>query len=176
MNKNKTSIAIALFLMFAIAISLVALPTATAQATIKTYAYIGAVPNPVGVGQQTLIHVGVTLALQSVEMGWEGLSITITRPDGVTETISDIKTDSTGGTGRVYVPTMAGNYTLQAHFPEQNTTATKRARGVAVGTVALASDSEKLTLVVQEEPIPYYPSVPLPSEYWTRPIDSQARE
>jgi hypothetical protein len=29
---------------------------------------------------------------------------------------------------------------------------------------------------VQEEPIPYYPGVPLPTEYWTRPIDDQLRE
>jgi len=174
LKKPKT--AIALLMMFAIAVSLVALPTINAQATIKTYAYIGAVPNPVGVGQETLIHVGITLALQSAEMGWEGLSITITRPDGVTETISDIRTDSTGGTGCVYVPPMAGNYTLQAHFPEQNTTTTKQARGVAVGTVALASDSEELTLVVQEEPVAIYPAHALPTEYWTRPIDSQLRE
>ncbi|MGB9914668.1 MAG: hypothetical protein ACPLIG_05010 [Candidatus Bathyarchaeales archaeon] len=175
-GKSKTDISIVAFLVLTFAVTLIALPNANAQSTIKTYAYIGAVPNPVGVGQPTLIHVGVTLPLQSVEMGWEGLSVTITRPDGVTETIKDIRTDSTGGTGVQYTPTMAGNYTLQTHFPQQNTTSTKRARGVAVGTVALASDSEKLTLIVQEEPIEYYPGHPLPSEYWTRPIDAQLRE
>ncbi|MBT0160338.1 PQQ-binding-like beta-propeller repeat protein [Candidatus Bathyarchaeota archaeon A05DMB-2] len=47
---------------------------------------------------------------------------------------------------------------------------------VPVGTVMLASDSEKLILVVQEEPVKYYPSMPLPTEYWTRPIDPQLRE
>jgi outer membrane protein assembly factor BamB len=40
----------------------------------------------------------------------------------------------------------------------------------------LASDSDKLTLVVQQEPIPSYQGFPLPSEYWTRPIDDQLRE
>jgi outer membrane protein assembly factor BamB len=176
MKKNKISIAIVLFLMFAMAISFVALPTATAQATRETYAVIGATPNPVGVGQETLLLVGITQQLSLAHMTWDGLSITIERPDGVTETIRDISTDSTGLTGRVYVPTIAGNYTLQAHFPEQETTADKTSPGTPIGTRMLASNSEKLTLVVQEEPVQYYPGVPLPTEYWTRPIDSQFRE
>jgi hypothetical protein len=175
-DRSKTAIAIALLLMFAMTVSLIALPPATAQSTMKSYAFINAVPNPVGINQETLFHVGITLALQSQEMGWEGLSVTITRPDGVTETISNIKTDSTGGTGRIYVPTMAGNYTLQTHFPQQTTTATKVGRFVPTGTVMLASDSPILTLIVQEEPISYYPGHPLPTEYWTRPIDPQIRE
>jgi hypothetical protein len=51
-NKSKAT-AIALILMFAMTISLVALPNATAQetGTFQTYAFIGATPNPVGVGQ-----------------------------------------------------------------------------------------------------------------------------
>lgn len=58
MHKNKTAIAIAIaiLLTFAMAVSLIALPTANAQTSgsKKTYAYIGAVPNPAGVGQQVL--------------------------------------------------------------------------------------------------------------------------
>jgi outer membrane protein assembly factor BamB len=154
-------------------VSLVALPTATAQGTRKTYAYIGATPNPVGINQEVLFHVGITTPLQSVSQGWEGLSVTITKPDGTTETISNIRTDSTGGTGKVYVPTMAGNYTVQTHFPEQVTTSTKMGGSTPVNTTMLASDSDKLTLVVQQEPIAYWPGVPLPTEYWTRPIDAE---
>ena len=40
----------------------------------------------------------------------------------------------------------------------------------------LASDSEELTLVVTEEPIQIHPGFPLPSEYWTRPINAQFRD
>jgi outer membrane protein assembly factor BamB len=178
MKKNKASIAIVLFLMFAMAISLVALPAATAQeATRVTYPYIGATPNPVGIGQEVLLHVGITQQLSIVGMGWEGLSVTITRPDGTTETLRDITTDSTGGTGRVYVPTMAGNYTLQTHFPEQITVAgVKTSPGTPTGTRMLSSSSEIITLVVLEEPVPYWPDLPLPTEYWTRPINAQLRE
>jgi len=178
MSKNKVATVVSLFLLFAIAVSLVALPTANAQSTRKTYAFIGAVPNPVGVNQEVLLHVGITHPTASALEGWSGLSVTITRPDGVVETISGINTDSTGATGRVYVPTMAGNYTLQTHFPQQviSQTVTRVSPPTPAGTTMLASDSEILTLVVTEEPITYYPGHPLPTEYWTRPIDAQLRE
>ena len=154
------------------AISLFALPgdqSATAQTT--TFAYIGAVPNPVGVGQDVLLHIGITQQLNTADQGWEGLSVTIERPDGQTDTISNIRTDSTGGTGRTYTPTMEGSYYIQTHFPAQNGT---DYWGDPVAYAA--SDSEKLELVVQADPIPYYPAHALPTEYWTRPIDAQLRE
>jgi hypothetical protein len=176
MTRNKTTTAIAILLILTFAISLIALPTANAQGTRASYAFIGATPNPVGVGQETLLHVGITQQLNNVAMGWEGLSVIVTKPDGNTETISNIRTDSTGGTGYVYTPSMAGNYTLQTHFPEQVTTSSKQAGGTPVGTLMLASDSAKLTLVVMEMPVAIYPGFPLPTEYWTRPINAQLRE
>ena len=181
MKKNKIAIAFSILMMLAMAISLVDLPGARAQDEKKTYAYIGAIPNPAGVGQEVLLHVGITQELQSVEMGWEDLSITIEQPDGTTETIGNIKTDATGGTGRTFTPTEEGIYYIQSHFPQQVTTASKAGGSmftgfIPEGTVMLASDSEKLELVVQAEQIEYYEGLPLPSEYWTRPIDGQLRE
>ena len=172
-RKSKATAA-ALLMMFAIAISLVALPNANAAATAKTYAFIGAMPNPVGVNQEVLFHVGISEATAHPQEGWTGLSITIERPDGKIDTISDITTDNTGGTGSVYVPTMAGTYYVQAHFPQQTVTASA-ARTYPLGTVMLASDSEKLALNVTEETRPGYPDIPLPTEYWTRPINQQLR-
>ena len=141
-----------------------------------TYAYIGATPNPVGVNQEVLLHVGITQQLSIVGMGWEDLSVTIERPDGKTDTISGITTDSTGGTGRVYIPDIEGNYTVQTHFPEQQTEDGKTTPGTTTGTRMLASDSEKLTLVVQAEPMPVWPGIPLPTEYWSRPIHANLYE
>jgi hypothetical protein len=69
MSKNKTATLIALLLMFAMTISLVALPSATAQGTMKTYAVISATPNPVGVGQETLLALGITVVIR---IGWLG--------------------------------------------------------------------------------------------------------
>jgi outer membrane protein assembly factor BamB len=173
--KTKISI-ISLILLLTISAIFVALPTASAQTTQKSYPYIGTVPNPVGINQQVLLHVGITAALSSAEMGWEGLTVTVTRPDGQTETLGPFRTDSTGGTGTLYTPTMVGTYTLQTNFPEQTVTLQPFFSPFPVERTFLAGSSEPFALVVQDEPIPYYPAHALPTEYWTRPIDAQLRE
>jgi hypothetical protein len=185
-SRSKTNAtAVSLFLLFAIAISLVASPNANAWSGeptgyMATYPVIGATPNPVGVGQETLILMGITQQLYSDLYHWTGLTVTVDRPDGHTETLGPFETDSTGLTGSIYVPSMAGNFTLQVHFPEQfipdGAGASFFTAGIPDGTVMKASDSIKITLVVTEEPNTYYPGHPLPSEYWTRPIDDQLRE
>ena len=157
-------------------VSAFAFPNAGAQSTKKTYAYIGATPNPIGVNQETLIHVGITDMHASDAYGWEGLTVTVTKPDGTTQTLGPFRTDSTGGTGTIYVPTTVGTYYLQTHFPEQTTPVAISRISAPAGCVMLASDSSKLALVVTEEQREYWPGVPLPTEYWTRPIDAQLRE
>jgi outer membrane protein assembly factor BamB len=174
MSKNKIATLIALLLMLTIAMPLIAIPTANADSTRVTYAYLGIVPNPTGVGQQVTLHVGITHPTAWPQPGWVGLSVTVTDPDGHTSQITGINTDPTGGTGVTFTPEKTGIYYFQTHFPEQ--VLVYGARGTPDNTTMLASDSEKTALVVQEEPIQYYPGQPLPTEYWTRPIDSQLRE
>jgi len=142
-----------------------------------TYALCGANPNPIGVNQEVLIHVGITDYLQISTQGWTGLTVTVTKPDGNTETLGPFTTDATGSTGTVYIPTQAGTYTFQTHFPETEYTVTVPPifQPDLLGTTILyeASDSEIVELEVQTDPVHYYPGSPLPSEYWTRPIDAQ---
>jgi outer membrane protein assembly factor BamB len=166
-NRNKSRLStIALILILAISATLATLSTVTAQTGKATVCYLGAMPNPVGKGQTVLMHVGITDQLGSPELGWVGLSITITDPEGGVTTIEDITTDSTGGTGKTFEPDKVGMYTLQAHFPEQ----------AQRGTTYLASESPEVQLEVQEEEVPVYPGHSLPSNYWTRPVDAQLRE
>jgi outer membrane protein assembly factor BamB len=174
-NISKISV-ISMTLLITISAMLVVLPSATAQETMVTYPFLGVVPNPVGVDQEVLMHVGIFQQLSSVQMGWEDLSITIERPDGQTDTISGIRTDSTGGTGRTYTPTLVGTYKLQAHFPQQEVTETSTPPGIPLGTVMLASKSAVVELEVLSEDVQYYPGHSLPTQYWTRPIDPQLRE
>ena len=151
---------------------------ATAQTEEKrvTYAYIGATPNPVGVNQETLLHIGITQQYMSIYDGWKGLTVTVTDPDGSETTLGPFNTDPTGGLGSIFIPTKVGNYTFQTHFPEQiNDVAIPPMFGnpLPEGTIMLASDSRILTLEVQEEATPTYQEHALPTEYWSRPIDSQ---
>ena len=169
MNKLKgkyKACTLLLLLTLMMATLMIRFSAVNAQARKATFPYIGAIPNPVQVNTEVLFHVGITDPLTTAADGWENLTIEIVRPDNKTEYIRNIRTDSTGGTGRVYIPTLVGTYRVRTIFPEQ----------VYRGVTYLASVSDWLELIVQEEPLPIYPGVQLPSEYWTRPIDSQARE
>ncbi|MGD9131891.1 MAG: PQQ-binding-like beta-propeller repeat protein, partial [Candidatus Bathyarchaeota archaeon] len=166
-DRNRTKLStIALILLLAISATLVTLTSVYAQDGKATVCYLGAIPNPVGKDQQVLLHVGITDALPSPEQKWVDMSVTITDPEGGTTTISNIETDSTGGTGVPFTPDKVGTYTLVANFPEQ----------VQRGTTYLASHSPEVQLEVQEETIEVYPGHSLPDNYWTRPIDAQLRE
>ncbi|MDR0372224.1 MAG: PQQ-binding-like beta-propeller repeat protein [Nitrososphaerota archaeon] len=139
-----------------------------------TFAYIGATPNPLGVGQETLIHIGITDELELVQYGWQGLTITVTRPDNTTTTLGPFKTDATGGTGTVFIPDQIGTYYLQTNFPAQwfNWTSSGGA-----DIFYEASTSEKLALnVTESQPTQFYQGIPLPTDYWTRPINNQFRD
>jgi outer membrane protein assembly factor BamB len=157
-------------LMVAIAFPMTTLPTEAAPTSAKaTFALVGAMPNPVGLGQSVLVATGITDYVTTA-MGFTGLTLIVTHPDNTTETIGPYNTDSTGMTGITYTPDTLGTYYLQTHFPAQwfNTTASN--------TYYKESYSEKLALIVQEEAVKYYSGEALPTEYWTRPINAQLRE
>lgn len=170
MKYSKQAFAILTIALFSIS-ALPLLSLVQAADTRVTYAFIGATPNPVGVNQETLLHIGITQQYMSLHDGWKGLTVQVTDPSGKVSTLGPFNTDPTGGTGYIFVPTMVGNYTFQTFFPQQINDVAQS--GLPVGTIMLASNSSKLTLEVTQEPTAVYPSQPLPSEYWSRPIDDQ---
>ncbi|HSV50368.1 MAG TPA: hypothetical protein VLH35_08620, partial [Candidatus Acidoferrales bacterium] len=179
-NKKVYEKTFAIVLLLALALGTFATLQPTTAATYKNYAVIDAIPNPVGLGEDVLIRAGILRPLGSVLLGWEGITVTVTKPDNSTETLGPIKTDSTGVSFIRYTPDEIGTYKLQSHFPQQNATSgwNDAESGVRINTgdVMLAANSEVLELVVQEEPLKSYPGHSLPSEYWSRPIDPQLRE
>ena len=174
-KKNLKISTIALILVLAISATLVAIPIVSSQpgTTWKTWAICEVVPNEIGVNQPVLVVMGLTRQTIWPQAGWVDVQVTVTKPDGSTETITR-DTDTTGMTGATYVPTMQGVYTFQTNFPEQ--VLNVDAAGVEAGTTMLASDSAIISLTVTAEARPYFPETPLPDYYWTRPIDSQNRE
>jgi hypothetical protein len=157
------------------------LPSTQAQLTsITTYAFIDANPNPVGVGQDVLLRYGVIQQLGYPEDGWTGIEVKIIHPDETIETMTDLTTDSTGGSAVRFIPPEAGTYQLETYFPEQTFPQTyfDFQRGVLITTATVVEEthSETVELVVTEEQLPDYPGMPLPTEYWSRPIDPQLRE
>lgn len=182
MQKIKTVIALFLLLTFATSI-IATMPTTKAQpptVTMKTYPFVDAVPNPVGVGEQVLIRLGILQALGSAEYGWTGITVTVTKPDGQNETLGPFTTDSTGGTASIYVPNQVGTYKFTTNFPQQTNPSTffdlERGTMIFEGTIMQASTSDTVELIVRQEPSQFFPGQPLPTEFWSRPVDAQLRE
>jgi hypothetical protein len=179
-NKSKLS-TIALILVLTISAMLVALPVSNAQdaTEITSYAYVLAIPDPVGVHQTTYITLWVDAPLPQADVDNDirrhGYKLTITKPDGSTETREwPVIQDTTGLAFMAYTPEEVGVYTLQFDYPGQvytwDETAAMREW---TGTVFTAASRTK-TLTVQEEQLPDpISSYPLPNEYWTRPIEGQ---
>jgi hypothetical protein len=177
MLKSKTmAIMIALILMFAIAIPLVDLPAANAHTPawqITTYAWVAASPNPVGVGQQMSIFgwldTVINGALVSNNIRFNNYQFTITKPDGKTVTQSfPVVTDSTSAQYFAYTPDQVGNYTVFFSFPGQ----VYNYGGTYQGDYYTPSNATA-TFTVQSEPVTGFTEFPLPTDYWTRPINGE---
>jgi outer membrane protein assembly factor BamB len=175
--RNKTTaISIVIFLIITVGASMILLPTATAHTPawkLPTHAYIAVTPNPVGVGQQTLIVVWLDRIIQGAlidnNIRYENYKVTIAKPDGTTETRTwPIVTDTTSSAFTQYTPDQVGTYNFFFEFPGQ----TYNFGGAYQGDMYLPSNAST-SITVQQDPIPALPATPLPSEYWARPINGQ---
>ncbi|MBT0158716.1 PQQ-like beta-propeller repeat protein, partial [Candidatus Bathyarchaeota archaeon A05DMB-2] len=151
--------------------------TATAHTppwNIPSFAYIVAQPDPVGVGQPVKIYMWVDTPLPSAaatnDIRRTGYKLTVTAPDGKTEVKEwAVIADTTGVQYYSYTPNQVGTYTLKFDYAGQNYTWS----GTYQNDMFLPASASK-TLTVQEEPLPQpVLSYPLPTEYWTRPIEGQ---
>jgi len=146
---------------------------------IPTYAFINIAPSPAGVGQT--VTVGFWLGMPPPTANgpygdrWQGMTVVVKKPDGTSETLGPFKSDDTGGTYTTYTPQVTGTYTFQMFFPGQTLAGDYLTPGTTspfIGDYYEPSNSSIFELKVQQEPIPTLPQNPLPSEYWTRPIQS----
>jgi len=143
----------------------------SASATTPTYVFLYAKPNPVGVDQEVYISFWTSSAAPLT-----GITVTVSKPDGTTDTLGPF-TEYSSGTGyTTYTPTMEGTYYLQVTVPAQNTTFPGSIITPETTVNYEGSTSVKEPLTVQSEPITPYPETPLPTGYWQRPINSMNRD
>ena len=194
--KGKT-IAIALILLLTISAAVAVLPHVNAQINTysstptlgsnglwnePTFAGLTIAPNPVGVGQTAQVIMLIELLPPSIGIeatttttgGWIGLTLTVTDPNGTATTLGPYETDVTGTYQIGYTPDTVGTYTFVMHFPGQTV------NGTGYGDYYAnfqASTSRTISLTVQQTPISGYSEapVPLPTQYWTQPINAQNR-
>ena len=180
LNKKSFSL-ISLFLMLSMVIPFAAIPTTTAHTPawdIPSFAYIAAQPSPVGVGQQVQVYMWVDAPLESAseanDIRRHDYTLTITKPDGIKEIEQwPIIWDTTGVQFYSFTPDQVGDYTLLFEYKGQEYTWNSGRARTWEGDIFLP-DEATTTVVVQQEPLdaPIL-SYPIPSEYWTRPIEGQ---
>jgi outer membrane protein assembly factor BamB len=192
---NKLFAVIAMFLITSFAISLVAIPAANAHTphwTITDRAYIALQPNPIGVGQTVYITIWTAQPMADSALTnnirKHNYTLTIKAPDGTTASTQhwDVVDNTGGELTTLFTPSTAGNYTATFDYGGQtypslaevtSTVPLSAAETAAINTYAgdiFTPGTETITFTVQEEQLPPpINSYPLPTEYWTRPIEGQ---
>jgi hypothetical protein len=185
--KQKTIPVLALILLLTISGMMAGIQTATAHDPpweIPTYTYISASNNPIGAGQ-TLVLVFWANAVPVTAQGTYGdfwtFDVDVTKPDGSIETLGPFDSDPVGGSYALYTPDQLGEYTFVANFLEHTITGqpldprlntTEQYNYAYWGDIYLASQSNPLTVTVQQEEITSWSETPLPDRYWTRPVNN----
>ena len=197
-NKNKIlAISIAILLTISIGTSIAISPNTAAHSPgwqIPTYAYIVAIPNPVGVGQSATVYMWLdavygaaggantalggngstaSAALLSNSYRFKNYNLVITAPDGTktTQTFATIS-DPTSSQYYKFTPSQLGTYTLNFNYPGQ----VYGANGNGYEKSSLINDTylpsnASANLTVQQNPVQgAIGSYPLPTEYWAHPI------
>ena len=186
-NKPRTTF-LALMLVLTIAVPLMSMPMISAHdppLTIPTYAYLEVYPTPTGLNQPVNIFGWLDKFPPTAdgEYGdkWEGLTVTVGKPDGSTEILGPYSSDPVGTIFAKYTPSMIGTYTFQFKFPGQKLAGANPPPG-GWGGIAIfggpdyigdnfeASTSKTVSVTVQQQQIPSEQITALPNGYWTRPI------
>jgi hypothetical protein len=179
-NVKKTAAIFAILLMTFSAF-MIALPAVNAATplTEPTRIFINLQPDPVGVGQETAIGVWIYPIPLTANMRYDNITVVMTKPDGTKQTFGPVDGGPLGNWVWLYTPSAAGNYTFVASWPGHtyyNLTYTAALGGLQAPLVDLTRSgdtSQPVTLTVQDEPVERMSDTPLPTEYWTYPINAQ---
>ncbi len=176
LSKKALSI-ITLFLVVSIAVPLTTLSTASGHTPawdIKSYAYVSAAPNPVGIGQTVYIYMWVDIplngALVTNDVRRHDYTLTITQPDGTSKTETwAVVQDTTGIQSYSFTPDTVGTYTMTFNYAGQTHTWS----GPYQNDVYQPAQAVTKLTVQEEQTEGISPSAALPSEYWSRPINGE---
>jgi len=164
------------------------------QDKMPQWVFIIPTPNPVGVGQpMTFIFFNPQVPGGVAPLTTYLYTIDITSPTGKKETLpvpgsamsytmsivdNKFQADATGSSWTSWTPTEVGNYTVTVKLWPYTWTTYATATDRNYYGVSILGDTYTVTLVVQQEPvIPVgWTPTPLPTEYWTRPIEAQNTE
>jgi len=148
---------------------------------VPTWVYSVVTPNPVGIEQEfTMVIFNPQVPYQAQETNSIRYKyhVDIIKPNGQTDRApqsGSLVSDSTGSTYTNYTPDQLGNYTLNVVFEQLYWSWSTSGAGRDFYGVTLLGSNRTYTLTVQQERVePIATTVyPLPTEYWSRPIEGQ---
>jgi hypothetical protein len=171
-QKNKVITSLLVILMLASAGLMASTVNTKAQTSnaFQSYCFIAVNPNPIGVNQQALVDFWMAdVTAGSIgDSGnlYSGVTVIVTSPDGSKETRGPFTLNSLATGFFDYYPTTVGNYTFQMIYPGQTF--------ASIHSTFSATKSAIVSLVVNTQQIASsYPQTPLPTSYWSRPINGQ---
>jgi len=193
-----------LLLTSAFVMLLVSTPSNAQQdQTVNVTAFLSVRPTTVGVGQEILINLWISPA-PGANRQFHDLKLTITKPSGDVDEITDIDTYVADGTMWMpWICDQVGEWSFKLDYPGEYFAAGVYCDGIrydsvddvpppppgssistfggrtttyAAGCIVSPSSTKVLKITVQEEIIPSWPEAPLPTDYWTRPVDEIHRE
>ncbi len=163
-----------------------------ANYTISDLAFLSVSPNPIGVNQMLLVNVWITFPSGEGKF-MNGYTVSITKPDGITDTVILQSYVADGTSWFDYIPTQVGTYQFVFSFLGEYFPAGYYSNGLYNATYISgwiynpsdycdAATSPVTNLTVQSAMVPSWSSldtmtaVPGAGEYWSRPIEPNNRE
>jgi len=161
-------------------------PGITVDVQAETKAFLSFRPNPVGVGQPFIINMWVTPA-PGAQRFYPNFKLTITKPDGNQDIITMDSYVADGTAWLEYIADQLGEWKLKWEFPGvyfpagryfegQIINATSGGQNYPQAVYCSPASTKEQTLIVQEDMVWSWPAAPLPTDYWTRPVNEENRE
>jgi hypothetical protein len=160
----------------------------TADTIVKSDIYLSFRPNPVGIGQPILVNVWLDPGPSYVRH-LNDYKITFERPDGTTDVVTINSYPADGTAWFEYVPDQLGTWKIKFEFPGGYFPAGNYTVPIGSGTsydgytesynmscYYQPDATDWQTLTVQSAMVASWPPSPLPTDYWTRPIEPENRE
>jgi hypothetical protein len=149
----------------------------TPSITITTNSYLGVSPNPIGIGQPILVNMWLHPPILVVRQFIGAFTLNIQKPDGTTETIAGIDSYAGDSTAWMeYTPDQIGDYRFKFDFIGQYFPTVNVTGGTYMSAYYKPSTTGWINVTVQSEMVSSWQQLPLPTDYWTRPISSNTRE
>ncbi len=158
----------------------------TPNFTVESVSYISIRPTVIGINQTFLVNL-FPVPAPNANRNFPNLTVTITKPD-MSQQIVNMNSYVADGTAWFeMVASQLGIWTFKLDFPGVYFPAGRYLDGYIINATTggslytdsvyyKPSTSKTMTITVQQNPVYPYPSQPLPTDYWTRPVPYEYRE